>query len=340
MSESSLIPFTHLHVHSQYSILDGAASIESLVLKAKADGMKALALTDHGAMYGIKEFHVVCKNVGIKPILGCETYVASRSLDDRTGKEDRSGDHLILLAKNKTGYYNLIKLITIANMEGFYYKPRIDKVVLRQYSEGLIVTSSCLGGEIPTLLAEGRIKEAENAISWFRMVFKDDYYLEIQRHPSEIPELRREVYDRQVIVNAKILQLGKEFGIKVIASNDVHFTDAIDADAHDLLICLNTGKDLDDPNRMRYTKQEWFKTTQEMNELFSDVPESLANTAEIVDKVEEYELDTDPIMPVFPIPPEFGKEEDFHSRFTESELIEEFTEKIYNQLGDLIKLSG
>lgn len=338
MDDKPLIPFTHLHVHSRYSILDGAASVESLVQKAKADGMKALALTDHGTMFGIKEFHVTCKKAGIKPILGCETYVATRSLDDRTGKEDRSGDHLILIAKNKAGYRNLVKLATLASMEGFYYKPRIDKAVLEQYSEGLIVTSACLGGEIPTLLAEGRIKEAENAIAWFKTVFRDDFYMEVQRHPSEIPEQRREVYDRQVVVNERILRLGREFGVKVIATNDVHFTDAEDADAHDLLICLNTGKDIDDPNRMRYTKQEWFKTTAEMNELFSDLPETLANTAEVSGKVEDYILDADPIMPVFPIPPEFGKEEDYQSRYTESELMNEFSEKIYHQLGGYEKI--
>lgn len=333
-----MVPFTHLHVHSQYSILDGAASIESLVQKAKADNMRALALTDHGTMFGIKEFHMTCKRLGLKPVLGCETYVASRSMEDRSGKEDRSGDHLVMLAKNSTGYHNLVKLVTMASMEGFYYKPRIDKSLLQQYSEGLIVTSACLGGEIPTLLADGRTKDAEEALNWYRMVFGEDFYLELQRHPSEIPELRREVYDRQVVVNGKILELARATGVKVIATNDVHFTDAGDADAHDLLICLNTGKDLDDPNRMKYTKQEWFKTTQEMNELFADLPECLANTNEIADKVELYELDEDPIMPVYPIPAEFGKEEDFRKKFTEESLIEEFGKQAYDRLGGYDKV--
>ena len=333
-----MVPFTHLHVHSQYSILDGAASIESLVQKAKADDMKAVALTDHGTMFGIKEFHMACKRLGLKPILGCETYVASRSMEDRSGKEDRSGDHLVLLAKNKTGYHNLIKLVTLANMEGFYYKPRIDKPLLQQHSEGLIVTSACLGGEIPSLLNEGRIKEAEEALKWYLEVFGEDFYLELQRHPSELPELRMEVYDRQVVVNEKILELARTYGVKVVATNDVHFTDAADADAHDLLICLNTGKDLDDPNRMRYTKQEWFKTTREMNELFSDLPESLANTGEIVKKVSLYELDEDPIMPVFPIPAEFGDEADFKEKFSEESLLEEFGEKAFDQLGGYEKV--
>jgi DNA polymerase III subunit alpha len=328
-----MTPFTHLHVHSQYSILDGAASIDSLVMKAKADGMKALALTDHGMMFGIKEFHVACLKAGIKPILGCETYVATRSMDERTGKEDRSGDHLILLAKNKTGYHNLIKLVSLANLEGFYYKPRIDKPTLQQYAKGLIVSSACLGGEIPTLLSEGKIKEAEAVIEWYKSVFKDDFYLEIQRHPSEIPELRKEVYDQQIIVNKEIIRLAHQLGVKVIATNDVHFTDAADANAHDLLICLNTGKDLDDPNRMRYTKQEWFKTTREMNDLFEDVPESLINTAEIVEKTELYSLDSTPIMPAFPIPAEFGDEEAYRRQYSEKGLIEEFGEKSYNEFG-------
>jgi DNA polymerase III subunit alpha len=326
-------PFTHLHVHSQYSILDGAASIDSLVMKAKADGMSALALTDHGTMFGVKEFHVACDKAKIKPILGCETYVASRSMDDRTGKEDRSGDHLILLAKNKTGYHNLIKLISLANLEGFYYKPRIDKPTLQKYSEGLIVSSACLGGEIPTLIAEGKTKEAISTILWYKSVFKDDFYMEIQRHPSEIPEMRKEVFERQIVVNKEIQRLAALYDIKVIATNDVHFTDAADADAHDLLICLNTGKDLDDPNRMRYTKQEWFKTTSEMNDLFADVPESLINTKEVADKVEIYSLDSSPIMPAFPIPAEFGEEESFRNQFTEENLIQEFGEKSYQEFG-------
>ncbi len=330
-----MIPFTHLHVHSQYSILDGAASIDSLVMKAKADGMTALALTDHGTMFGVKEFHVACSKAGLKPILGCETYVASRSMEERTGKEDRSGDHLVMLAKNLTGYHNLIKLISLANLEGFYYKPRIDKALLKEHAEGLIVSSACLGGEIPTLIGEGKIREAESAIEWFKTVFHDDFYLELQRHPSEIPELREDVYDRQVKVNKEILRLAQIHGVKVIATNDVHFTDAADADAHDLLICLNTGKDLDDPNRMRYTKQEWFKTTAEMNELFADVPESLLNTTEIADKVEIYKLDSAPIMPVFPIPSDFMDEEAFRSRFTEKDLIEEFGRKKFDELGGL-----
>ena len=333
-----MIPFTHLHVHSQYSILDGAASIKGLVGKAKNDGMTALALTDHGMMFGVKEFFDTCKKEGIKPILGCETYVAKRTIHDKTGKEDRSGDHLILLAKNKTGYRNLIKLISEANTAGFYYKPRIDKKLLEQYSEGLVVSSACLGGEVPQKIMKSTLEEAGQTIEWFKSVFGEDYYLELQRHESEIPELNEDVYKNQVNVNAEILKLADQHQVKVIATNDVHFINAEDADAHDLLICLNTGKDVDDPTRMRYTKQEWFKTTEEMNQLFSDVPQAIENTAEIVEKIEEFELDSSPIMPPFPIPEEFGTEEQYQTKFSEEVLKEEFTEKAFERLGGFEKV--
>ncbi|MDD4143648.1 MAG: DNA polymerase III subunit alpha [Prolixibacteraceae bacterium] len=328
-----MIPFTHLHVHSQYSILDGAASVYDLVNKAKEDGMTALALTDHGTMLGIKEFHQTCIKLNIKPILGCETYVAARSIHDKSIKEDRYGDHLILLAKNKTGYKNLIKLITVANNEGFYYKPRIDKDLLAKHSEGLIVSSACLGGEIPGLLRNNKFTEAENAVLWFKKTFGADFYLELMRHPAEDQQLREEVYETQQKLNEKIIELAHKHKIKVIATNDVHFTNAEDADAHDLLICLNTGKDLDDPTRMKYTKQEWFKTQEEMNHLFNDIPEALENTSEIVSKIELFELDAPPIMPVFPIPEEFGTEEGFKMKYPKEKLFEEFGEESYSRIG-------
>ena len=334
-----MIPFTHLHVHSQYSILDGAASVRGLISKAKSDGMTALALTDHGNMFGSKEFYDVCKKEGIKPIIGCETYVAEQSRHNKKdAKVDRSGYHLILLAKNLVGYRNLLKLVSAAYTEGFYYKPRIDKELLELHHEGLIVSSACLGGEVPQHIMAGNIKEAEDTIQWFKSIFGEDFYLELQRHPSELPEMRQNVYENQVLVNAKILELAKKHEVKVICTNDSHFINQEDADAHDLLICLNTGKDLDDPTRMRYTKQEWFKTTAEMNALFADVPEALANTQEINDKIETYNLNSAPIMPVFPIPEEFGKEEEYRLRFTEEMLLEEFTEKWYNSIGGYDKV--
>ena len=186
-----MIPFTHLHVHSQYSILDGAASVPGLVSKAKNDGMKAVALTDHGSMFGMKEFHEQCKANGLKPILGCETYVAVRSLDDKSDKVDRSGNHLILLAKNEKGYRNLLKLVSIANTRGMYYKPRIDKSMLEKYHEGIIVSSACLGGEIPQLIMRGDLPGAEKAIEWYKSVFGDDYYLELQRHRTDDPRMKQ-----------------------------------------------------------------------------------------------------------------------------------------------------
>ena len=333
-----MIPFTHLHVHSQYSILDGAASVDALVTKAKKDKMSALALTDHGTMFGIKEFHATCTREGIKPILGCETYVAARTMKDKKDKVDRSGYHLVLLAKNKTGYKNLVKLISIASNEGFYYKPRIDKELLEKYSEGLIATSACLGGEVPNLLMNNRVSDAEVAIQWYKNIFGDDYYLELMRHPAEDSEQREDVYDNQVKVNKLIVPLAKKYGINIIATNDVHFTNAQDAEAHDLLICLNTGKDLDDPSRMRYTKQEWFKTQAEMNELFSDIPDALTNTSKIADKIEMYELNSAPIMPVFPIPEEIGTEEEFRLEYPEDKLLEEFGEDSFKRLGGYNKV--
>jgi DNA polymerase-3 subunit alpha len=329
--------FTHLHVHSQYSILDGAASISRLVTKAKEDGMQAIALTDHGSMFGIKEFHEACSANDIKPILGCETYVAARGRESKKEKIDRSGHHLILLAKNETGYHNLLKLVSIANTEGMYYKPRIDKTVLEKYKEGLIVSSACLGGEVSKKIMRGDIEGAEEAIIWYKSIFGEDYYLEVQRHKTNDPQLKLDVYDKQVLVNKTIFELAQKHNVKVIATNDVHFINEDDAEAHDLLICLSTGKDYDDEFRMRYTRQEWFKTTSEMGVAFSDVPEVLSNTQEIVDKIETYKLNSDPIMPEFPIPVEFGNMEDYKSKITEEELKEEFGDG-YERLGGYEKV--
>lgn len=328
----SLIPFTHLHVHSQYSVLDGQASVSAIVSKAAADGMKAVALTDHGTMLGIKEFYDTCKKKGVKPIIGVEAYVAERSHEIKLEKVDRSGRHLILLAKNKQGYKNLIKLISKASIDGMFYRPRIDKDLLLKHHEGLMVTSACLGGEVPQKIIHGRLDEAREAILWFKSVFGDDYYLELQRHPAEDPVLRSQVYDVQVMVNEQLLKFSKELGVKVIAANDVHFSDAEMAEAHDIMICLNTGKDLDDPNRMRYTRHEWFKTTEEMNKLFADVPEALLNTQEIADKVEDYSLDSPPIMPVFPIPEDYGTIEQYREKYSVDDLKNEFGAERYDKL--------
>lgn len=317
--------FTHFHVHSQYSILDGAASIPCLIAKAKADGQTALALTDHGNMFGIKLFYDTCRQKGIKPILGCEAYVARVSLYNKEKPIDRSGEHLIILAKNLTGYLNLVKLCSTAFCDGFYYRPRIDKTQLEKHHEGLIISSACLGGEIDQKIMAGDLEGAEKAALWYKNLFGEDYYLEVMRHPAADPKQRAEIYDNQQRCIQEKIKIARKLNIKLIATNDVHFLNEEDAEAHDLLICLNTRKDIDDPTRMRYTRQEWFKTTQEMIDLFPDLPEAIENTQEITDKVEEYELDSDPLMPVFPIPPELGTEEEYRQKFSQEDLFNEFT---------------
>lgn len=267
--------------------------------------MTSLAITDHGNMFGVKEFHNAAHAAGIKPILGCEVYVAARSRFDKTDKEDRSGDHLILLAKNLTGYHNLIKLVSYAWTEGFYYNPRIDKELLEKYHEGIICCSACLGGEIPQFIMKGDIAGADAAVKWFHDLFGDDYYLELQAHRTGDPERDAKVYNHQVTVNKALLKLAEKHGIKYIATNDVHYIAADDAPAHDRLICLSTGRDLDDPQRMRYTGQEYLKSYDEMAALFPDNPEALATTQEIVAKIEDYSLSHKPYMPNFLLPDEF-----------------------------------
>ena len=324
-SSLQTMKFTHFHVHSQYSILDGAASIPGLIEKAKADGQTALALTDHGNMFGIKLFYDTCRQKGIKPILGCEAYVARVSLYNKEKPVDRSGEHLIILAKNLTGYLNLVKLCSTAFCDGFYYRPRIDKTQLEKHHEGLIISSACLGGEIDQKIMAGDLEGAEKAALWYKNLFGEDYYLEVMRHPAADPKQRAEIYDNQQRCIQEKIKIARKLNIKLIATNDVHFLNEEDAEAHDLLICLNTRKDIDDPTRMRYTRQEWFKTTQEMIDLFPDLPEAIENTQEITDKVEEYELDSDPLMPVFPIPPELGTEEEYRQKFSQEDLFNEFT---------------
>ncbi len=384
-------PFVHLHVHSQYSILDGQASIPAMVDKAMRDGMKGLALTDHGNMFGIKEFFnlIQKKNRGIKdeikgvqkeiealenedispeekasklaelqqkkskleekifkPIFGCEMYVARRRLTDkeatprevrnevlnevagapiRKGAIDEGGHHLVVLAKNLQGYHNLIKLVSKGWTEGFYARPRTDKEELEKYHEGLIVCSACLGGEVPREILSGNMAKAEETILWFKRVFGDDYYLELQRHKATVPRANHETYPQQQYVNERIIELAKKHHIKLVCTNDCHFVDEEHAEAHDRLICLSTGRDLDDPARMLYSKQEWLKTQAEMNEIFADVPEALSNTLEVLDKVEFYSIDHAPLMPTFPIPEVFGSEEEYRLKFTEEDLFNEFT---------------
>jgi DNA polymerase-3 subunit alpha len=297
-----MTPFAHLHVHTQYSILDGASSIPLLIDKVKSMGMEAIAITDHGNMFGVKEFHNSATKKGIKPVIGCEIYVAKRSIEDVSGKEDRSGDHLILLAKNLTGYKNLIKLISIAWIKGFYYKPRIDKELLAKYSEGLIASSACLAGEIQDEILNGSLTGAEAALKSYLDIFGEDFYLEIQRHETYDPDADRSAFPLQQKVIEVFKKLSVKYGVKIIATNDAHFINADDAEAHDRLICINTAKDIDDPNRLRYSKQEYIKTEEEMRVIFNDIPEAIDNVAGLVDKIEKYKLDHDPIMPEFELP--------------------------------------
>ena len=363
--------FVHLHVHTQYSLLDGQASVSALVDKAMKNGMKGIAVTDHGNMFGIKEFtnYVNKKNGGpkgeikdqkkrisaiesgkvecedkeaeiaickakiaeaearlFKPIIGCEMYVARRTMDKKEGKPDQSGYHLIVLAKNEKGYHNLIKLVSHAWTDGYYMRPRTDRNELEKYHEGLIVCSACLGGEVPKKITQGLLDEAEEAIQWYKNLFGEDYYLELQRNKATVPRANHEAYPLQVNVNSHLIEYSKKYNVKLICSNDVHFVEEAHAEAHDRLICLSTGKDLDDPKRMLYTKQEWMKTREEMNELFADVPEALSNTLEILDKVEYYSIDHAPIMPTFAIPEEFGTEEGYRQKYTEKDLFDEFTQ--------------
>ena len=330
--------FIHLHVHTYYSILDGQSSIKRLVDKAVADGMRGMAITDHGNMFGIKEFHDYVADINkgrkkeglepFKPIFGCEMYVArhgDKSL--RQGKDDQGGYHLIVLAKNQQGYRNLIKLVSNAWVDGFYSKPRTDRADLEKYHEGLIVCSACIAGEVPKKIRNGDLEGAREAVEWHHRVFGDDYYLELQRHEVKNPNQRanREVFPEQQRANRVLVELAHEYGIKLVCSNDAHFVDEDNAEAHDHLLCLSTGKDLDDPSRLLYSKQEWFKTRAEMNQVFADLPEALSNTMEILDKVETYCLDHDPIMPFFPIPESFGTEEQWRAKFTEQQLYDEFT---------------
>lgn len=345
-----MLPFIHLHVHTQFSVLDGQASVPALVDKAIEDGMPGLAITDHGNMFGIKEFYNYAKKKNgkikdqiseaekalkeaeekgdtaaieenrqkieslkkkiFKPIFGCEMYVALKSLHEHVDKKD-TGRHLIVLAKNETGYHNLIKIVSQAWTEGFYSHPRTDKAALAAHSEGLIVCSACLGGEIPRLIQAGEIEEAEKQVQWFKNVFGEDYYIELQRHKTNKPGANRTTYEVQESVNPVLIRIARKYNIKIVATNDVHFVNETDAEAHDRLICVSTNKNLTDETRMRYTKQEWMKTQAEMNEIFADLPEALTNTLEILDKVTTYSIDHKPILPNFPLPDGFTDNDDY-----------------------------
>ena len=301
------MPFVHLHVHTQYSILDGQSSIDNLFNRAEELGMPGLAITDHGNMYGVKEFFKFAKkHPGVKPVIGCEIYV---SVGDHRVKE-KGYYHLILLAKNYEGYKNLVKIVSTAHIEGMYYRPRVSHEVLEQYHEGLICSSACMAGEVPRAILAGDMKKVDEVIEWHKKVFGDDYYLEVMLHKTEVPGLSREVYDNQMIYNKVIFELAEKHNVKVVATNDVHFVRKEDGPVHDRLICLTTNSYIDDPDRLRYTQQEYLKSEEEMLALFPDHPEAIANTLEVLDKVETYSIDCDPILPVYEIDPAFMQEID------------------------------
>lgn len=358
--------FVHIHVHSQYSVLDGQASVKKLVDKAIGNKMKGIALTDHGVMFGIKEFfnYTNKKNGPIwkkiaeakkglaslpstvdeteiatakeeinqlerglfKPMFGCEMYVARRSMQQKEGKQDLGGNHLVVIAKNENGYHNLIKLVSHAWVDGFYGRPRTDWSELEKYHEDLIVSSACIAGEVPEKILKGKLEDAEAAALRFKHLFGDDFYLELQRHKATVPRANHEAFKLQEEANKHIIEIARKHNIKLICTNDVHFVDQENAEAHDRLICLSTGRDLDDPKRMLYSKQEWMKTKEEMNEVFSDIPEALSNTIEICDKVEFYSIDHAPIMPTYAIPEDFGTEEEYREKLSEKDLFDEFTQ--------------
>lgn len=382
---SPMVPFVHLHVHSYYSVLDGQCPLEAIIKKAKEDGMPGIALTDHGAMFGVKSFTELVQKENkpilaaqkalkkeieklddgesdqakqlkeqyealskqlFKPIIGCEVYCAKRSRHDKDksaidpynpGRSiDASGWHLILLAKNFQGYQNLIKMVSLSYTEGEYYRPRIDKELLKKHHEGIIACSACLGGEVAQHILHDHIDRAEETIEWFKNIFGDDYYLEVQLHKTDKPNANRETYVKQLKVNEAIYDLAERLGVKVIATNDVHFVDEEDAEAHDHLICVSTKKDLDDPTRMTYSKQEWLKTTAEMNAIFQDHPEVLRHTVEVCDKVEIYSIEHGPIMPYFEIPKEFANAGAYLRYLTYEGAKERYKDNLSNEVKERI----
>ena len=311
--------FVHLHVHTQYSILDGLSDIGKLFERARELEMPALAITDHGNMYGVKEFFKYAydksnldgnKQPKVKPIIGCEVYVTRHYDHHLKDNDHRKYYHLTLLAKNLDGYRNLMKICTEGHIHGMYYKPRVSHEIVERYHENLICCSACLAGEIPRNIMDGDIEAAREAIRWHKRVFGEDYYLEVMKHKTEVPGLDDDVYRAQMEVNPVIFNLAEELGVKVVATNDVHFIRREDGPAHDRLICLTTNSDIDDPKRLRYTQQEFLKSEAEMAELFPDHPEVLANTLEVAGKVDLYKIDHDYILPKYHIDEAFLRDID------------------------------
>ena len=305
--------FVHLHVHTQYSILDGLSDIKKLFTRAQELGMPGLAITDHGNMFGVKDFRDISEKFpDVKPIIGCEIYV-TRHYDHKLKDNDhKKYYHLILLAKNYDGYRNLMKIVSIGHIEGNYYRPRVSHEVIEKYHENLICCSACMAGEIAQGILAGDEKGVNEAIEWHKRVFGEDYYLEVMMHKTEVPGLSLDTYNLQKEYCSEIFKLAQKHGVKVVATNDVHFVRKEDGPVHDRLICLTTNANVDDPKRLRYTQQEYLKSKEEMAEIFPDHPEVLANTLEVCDKVERYEINRGHVLPKFQIDSSFLEKIDYY----------------------------
>ncbi len=296
--------FVHLHIHSEFSLLDGANRIKDLPVRAKELGMKAMAITDHGVMYGVIDFYKACKKEGIKPIIGAEVYVASRTRFDKE-PQDKRYYHLILLAKNNKGYQNLSKLVSLGFTEGYYYKPRIDLEILEKYHEGIICLSACLAGAVSQAILNGNIEEAEEVAKWHKNVFGEDYYLEIQNNGVK----------EQVMVNQKIIQIARRLDIPIVATNDAHYLKKEDAYNHEVLLCIQTGKRITDEDRMRFETDELYvKSPEEMSEYFKNFPDAIENTVKIAEKCNvEFEFGHT-ILPNYDVPEEFNTHYDYFKK--------------------------
>ena len=320
--------FVHLHTHTEYSLLDGANKIKELPIRAKELGMNAMAITDHGVMFGVVDFYKECKKVGIKPIIGCEVYVAPRTRFDKESNIDNKYSHLILLAKNETGYKNLTKLVSIGFTEGFYYKPRIDLEILEKYHEGLVCLSACLAGSVNKAILKEDMEEAKRIALWYKNLFGEDYYLEVQ--PNGLPE--------QVLVNQKLVQISRELDIPLVATNDSHYLKKEDAYIHEVLLCIQTGKKMNDPDRMRMGAEEFYvKSPEEMADYFKNIPEAIENTVKIAEKCNfDFEFGSTK-LPNYEVPKEYLTHADFFKELCRIGLKDRYGENPNKEIQDRLE---